>query len=741
MKPGVVIKLKNSATLPGGASSGQIIGGDSASMKTGWVVEGGTVDGNAANQSALTIDVGVALRYCRSSSVKDVLVKSLYGTASAPPGETLHFDAAKCRDVHFIGCEADGSGSANTATGFSANHSFGVSWTDCVGHNMGFGMGFTAWMSAGLVYTTCRAYSNGASGFNAERSEGITYNACIAGGRSPFIEGTAENPFFPSGQTSLGNGVGFSIQGCTDVVGVGCVSTRNVINLNIYTNTSSGLGALVCTRVLFADCDLRNATSSEVHVEKAADGGGAQDQVEVEVIDCLSGGGSVPDSIYNFGKAPLINYYTGSSGIRMVSNDVLGSYAWRWLTAKVSGPISGGAVLGLTPDGQLHTSGRRLQRRATAVSTAVTIQDETIAVTDTSAARTITLPSAATAGSGACFTVKDESGGSATNNITVARAGSDTIEGSTSKVISANYGWIRLMSTGSAWVVVSDYSTNDPRVASIKDINGNNLILANPTASAVNYLTIQNSASGSGFVGLYAQGADTDINWNLYAKGAGNINMLDSAGRIGFQVDNQGGTPVNYPFVNNNVTGSAPVFGVWGSDTDVGLNLTTKGAGSVLANGVPVVTTTGAQTETNKTLTSPTLTTPVINGIPTGTGVSGGTTVSTLALRDTNANLSARNYLVFPSSTPTAAGTTPLTVASTATQVFTGSTTQTVKLPTTGVQPGHQNVIVNQSSGVVTVQSSGANTIATVAAGAMAEFRAFIATPTAAADWKTVFNA
>jgi len=138
----------------------------------------------------------------------------------------------------------------------------------------------------------------------------------------------------------------------------------------------------------------------------------------------------------------------------MVSNDVTGSYAWRWLTAKVSGPISGGAVLGLNPDGQLHTAGRKIQRRATAVNTTITLQDEVIAVTDTSAARTITLLSAATAGAGATYTVKDESGGAATNNITIARAGSDTIEGVTSKVINSNFGSIRVLSTGTGWVVI-----------------------------------------------------------------------------------------------------------------------------------------------------------------------------------------------------------------------------------------------------------------------------------------------
>lgn len=88
-------------------------------------------------------------------------------------------------------------------------------------------------------------------------------------------------------------------------------------------------------------------------------------------------------------------------------------------------------------------------------------------------------------------------------------------------------------------------------------------------------------------------------------------------------------------------------------------------------------------------------------------------------------------------STATAAGTTTLTVGSAETQIFTGSTTQTVRLPTTSVPAGHTHVIVNQSSGVVTVQSSGANTVAALAADSTGVFFAKTNTPTTAAHWLT----
>lgn len=93
-----------------------------------------------------------------------------------------------------------------------------------------------------------------------------------------------------------------------------------------------------------------------------------------------------------------------------------------------------------------------ITRKTTATSTTLVAGDKLCAVTDTSSARTITLPAASAYPAGAMLIVKDESGAAATNNITVQRAGSDAIDGATTKVISANYGSIRLYSNGStAW--------------------------------------------------------------------------------------------------------------------------------------------------------------------------------------------------------------------------------------------------------------------------------------------------
>lgn len=96
---------------------------------------------------------------------------------------------------------------------------------------------------------------------------------------------------------------------------------------------------------------------------------------------------------------------------------------------------------------------KRDTRLAQAGNYTITASDPgVIGVTNTAAPRTITLPLAIAVPAGRPVTVKDESGGAATNNITVSRAGSDTIDGATTKVISTNYGVTTVYSDGiSKW--------------------------------------------------------------------------------------------------------------------------------------------------------------------------------------------------------------------------------------------------------------------------------------------------
>jgi len=99
------------------------------------------------------------------------------------------------------------------------------------------------------------------------------------------------------------------------------------------------------------------------------------------------------------------------------------------------------------------------KRKATAIDYTVVVnevmQNGIVAVTDTTAVRTITLPAANAVREGFAFSIKDEYGTAGTNNITIARAGSDTIDGATSALINTNYGSRDLYSDGiSKWFIL-----------------------------------------------------------------------------------------------------------------------------------------------------------------------------------------------------------------------------------------------------------------------------------------------
>ena len=98
---------------------------------------------------------------------------------------------------------------------------------------------------------------------------------------------------------------------------------------------------------------------------------------------------------------------------------------------------------------------------------------------------------------------------------------------------------------------------------------------------------------------------------------------------------------------------------------------------------------------------------------------------------------SADNFISGATVTATAAGSTTLTVTSTQTQIFNGTTTQTVVLPvvTTFPQIGVEYLIINESTGALTVNSSGSNLVATIPAGSWCRVVCQLITGTTAASW------
>lgn len=134
--------------------------------------------------------------------------------------------------------------------------------------------------------------------------------------------------------------------------------------------------------------------------------------------------------------------------------------------------------------------------------------------------------------------------------------------------------------------------------------------------------------------------------------------------------------------------------------------------------------------------TTPTIATPVLNGTPTGTGVATAASASTLVLRDASANTTMNNLIESYTTVATAAGTTTLVVGSTYQWYFTGSSTQTVVMPVASTLVlGQSWLIVNNSTGLVTINSSGSNPILILAGGTSVTITCILTSGTSAASW------
>jgi hypothetical protein len=110
----------------------------------------------------------------------------------------------------------------------------------------------------------------------------------------------------------------------------------------------------------------------------------------------------------------------------------------------------------------------------------------------------------------------------------------------------------------------------------------------------VNYINVQGGATGGG-AAITTQGSDTNVGMFLSTKGAGQY-FFSSNSVTQFNIGNTAST-VNYLRVDGGATGNAATLSVVGSDTNIDIALTPKGTGGVVfpagAVGTPSITTTG----------------------------------------------------------------------------------------------------------------------------------------------------
>ena len=166
----------------------------------------------------------------------------------------------------------------------------------------------------------------------------------------------------------------------------------------------------------------------------------------------------------------------------------------------------------------------------------------------------------------------------------------------------------------------------------LEDANGKETIKTPATASAVNEITVTNSATGNA-VAIAATGDDTNIPLTVAAKGSGLILLgqatstgvklaadqpiLDSAG-LELAKFSKASTAVNEVTVGNAATGAAPTLAATGDDTHIPLDLVGKGSGVVRARAMTTKKQTQTATTDTATITIAQMLTGILDGTPTG---------------------------------------------------------------------------------------------------------------------------
>jgi hypothetical protein len=210
---------------------------------------------------------------------------------------------------------------------------------------------------------------------------------------------------------------------------------------------------------------------------------------------------------------------------------------------------------------------------------------KTLLIDATSGNITISLPSLATAGDGFNFNIKKID--SSSNTVTIDPNGAELVDGASTYTLTKKNESLALVAESSSWRLFSIVRT-------LKDDNNNLVLSTSTTANAVNYVNATNAAT-AGTPVLAAAGTDTNIALNLAGKGTGSVQLgqatstgvvlvadqpiLDSSNNelIKFTKTT---SAVNEITIANKATGANPSISATGGDTNIGLDLQSKGTGT-----------------------------------------------------------------------------------------------------------------------------------------------------------------
>jgi len=137
-------------------------------------------------------------------------------------------------------------------------------------------------------------------------------------------------------------------------------------------------------------------------------------------------------------------------------------------------------------------------------------------------------------------------------------------------------------------------------IGSLTDANGNELLTGDTVASAVNNFEVANAATGTNPL-LSVIGDDTNVGMDVTSKGTGGITLWSGTKGRELLILPDVASAVNEFTVSSAATATNPSIAASGGDTNIGINLTPKGTGvpySTVISGLGVPTKLTVTTDT-----------------------------------------------------------------------------------------------------------------------------------------------